>query len=660
VTSLLEATLAAAVERAARSSRAALRSRGVVVTPIEVARHALAHVDTLLRCELAIEDGLASRDVEVLDPAVGTGIWLAAVLELTRARYGHSHALLRGIDVEAGALPALHALLAPEAAAQGASLALSCANTLELASCFAASPRVRVIVGNPPWAARSLSRGGPLSDRWLAEFRSDAEGRSLGERRSGVLSDDYVRFFRWALEQARTAPAGALICLATNASYLDGPVHRGMRAALLSAFDRLDVLDLGGNSLLSRTGAPDHNLFGVRVGAALCWAVRTPQRGARTPLVHYASLQGGQRDKLAALADEPRAQVVLVPEAPWYAFRPVRAASALDGFSLDEAFVFHREGVQSNRDALAIAGTRAELEQRLRRLAAGELPLVGSPHFDPERARLVVRNALERAEPCIAELAYRPLDDRFFVTLAPLCHRPRPELAKAVAHSSISLLAVRKERGAALFNLFAATTHMADACFLSTRSSCRTRVFPSHLPDGRENLSPSFAAALASRLGSHVSSAALIEYVLGVLGSPRFRREHEHALKRDYARVPWPADAATFACTAAAGRAFVAALAEPTCAPLPFQIVCSRLPHEHVSAAGLTYCERARTVSQAGRILLADVEAGWWDARIGQFSFVESALSAPRGAQFSTLVGALQRAARWSRAEQASDALRSA
>ena len=397
---LVTLTLLAAQERARGGARADLRARGVVPTPSVLARRAVARVDALLRTELGVTAGLASERVVIVDPAVGTGVWLAAVLELTRAR-GAAGQLL-GFDSDPQALSVAAGLLEPEAKRQGASLTLRCANTLELAAPFPDLASVRVILGNPPWAARSLARGGPLSDAWLTEFHRDHTGAPLGERRLGVLSDDYVRFFRWALEHARTAPQGALVCFATNASFLDGPVHRGMRAALLRGFDQLELLDLGGNSLLSRAAERerDDNVFGVRVGAALTWALRKPahlRSDERASPVRFAALRGSLAQKLSVLSGASPRLVEHTPRGPWFRFRPEgKGAQPAPGFSIADALPFQREGIQTNRDAVATAGSHAELAQRVRDLIAGRLVLPTLRHFDPARARAPERGQRAR------------------------------------------------------------------------------------------------------------------------------------------------------------------------------------------------------------------------------------------------------------------------
>lgn len=54
---------------------------GVWYTPTEVIQYMVKRVDRVLREELGRPDGLADKDVYVLDPATGTGAYLVAVLE---------------------------------------------------------------------------------------------------------------------------------------------------------------------------------------------------------------------------------------------------------------------------------------------------------------------------------------------------------------------------------------------------------------------------------------------------------------------------------------------------------------------------------------------------------------------------------------------------
>ena len=59
---------------------------GVWYTPNEVVRYMVSRVDTVLREELGVADGLADENVVVLDPACGTGSYVVEVLRQIAAR----------------------------------------------------------------------------------------------------------------------------------------------------------------------------------------------------------------------------------------------------------------------------------------------------------------------------------------------------------------------------------------------------------------------------------------------------------------------------------------------------------------------------------------------------------------------------------------------
>lgn len=574
-----ESKVERAAAEAARRRDAALagrpaqrRRRGIVHTPPELARFVAVVVDRALD-GLGVAGGLADPALSIVDPACGPGAFLAACLAVAGGR-GSSPRLLCGVDVDPAAVAQARQVLAEPARRAGWALSLSVANTLEEARAPAAvAPEgPTVVIGNPPWASRSDSRGGAVSERLLEDFRRDAAGRRLPERKLGVLSDDYVRFFRWACEVARTATRGAVVALVTSSSYLDGPVHRGMRAALLRWFDALDVVDLGGSALVARSGARDDNVFGVRPGVAVAVAVRRPGAVETEPAaVRHAAVRGSRRDKLSRLAEaatRPLPMRPLSPSAPFHLLVPgERRRSPAAWPSIVELLPFHREGVQTNRDAVVVDRDRARLLSRLRRFAAGDrgddlaAALASRRHYDPAVARAAVREALERdARP--ARLAYRPFDDRWFLPVSPLCHRPRPALLAAVRRSDLVLLTVRKDRGQRAWAHVGVTRHAPDNCWLSTRSSCRTRAFPTHGPDGRPNVDADAVAAWARRLRAPPGPRQTLCYALAWLSCAAYRKALHGELLLDYPRLP-PPDPATFERIVAAGERLASAFARP-------------------------------------------------------------------------------------------------
>ncbi len=566
-------------DRALRSAGAGWRTRGVVHTPPELARFVARSVDRVLSRGLGCPAGLADRRVWLVDPACGPGAFLAAALAVARRRRSVPGRVL-GLDVDPDAVRSAEAIVGPAMARAGWPARLRCADTLASLSPFGEAPdddaRV-VVVGNPPWAGRTANRDAALVGALLEDFRRDPDGRRLAERKIGVLSDDYVRFFRWAAEVARRSPGGAAVGLVTNASFVDGPVHRGMRGALARWFDGIDVIDLGGSALVARDGSADDNVFGVRPGVAVTIAWRsTPEDGAAR--VRYVALRGSRADKLerlGRLGARSFAPVACAP--PRFDFRPAGSPlpSAFGRFlSLADAMPFHREGVQTNRDAIAVDADRGRLVERLRAFARGErredLRAAWTPsgHYDPDRARRAVARALERDPDgafgeLVRPIAYRPFDDRWFCPVPRLCHRPRPALLRALGPGSPALLTVRKDRGQRPWTHFGVARHVPDNCWLSTRSSCRTRAFPLWTPEGEPNLAPEVAIGWSDRLGLPIDPLSFVEYAIAFLASRRYRAEFDEALHHDYPRLPEPPDAESFRRVRDAGRAIVRAFDAP-------------------------------------------------------------------------------------------------
>ena len=124
--------------------------------------------------------------------------------------------------------------------------------------------RFTVVIGNPPYLGEAgrggkwialLMRGVELPSKRKTLSYFEVDGKPLGEKNPKWLNDLYVRFTRLShhlIERAGLGVHGFI----TNHSYIDNPTFRGMRWALLSAFDRLGVIDLHGN-LKKKEEAPD-------------------------------------------------------------------------------------------------------------------------------------------------------------------------------------------------------------------------------------------------------------------------------------------------------------------------------------------------------------------------------------------------------------------
>lgn len=543
--SLVDRAFARGKTRDRSLDRSLARRRGVVHTPIEIARAVLRMTDEILMRELGCARGIASDDVVIVDPATGPGIFLAAALEQAGAR-GAPRACI-GLDVDAAALDDARAVLTPHAHRSGWPLRLEHADALASAVPvpeLSDDDAIRVVVGNPPWAARSANRAAEYTEGLLEDFRRGADGHRLRERRIGVLSDDYVRFFRWSAELVRQARRGGVLAFVTNASFLDGPVHRAMRGALARWMDRIDIVDLGGSGLVARSDAPDENVFRVRPSVAITLAVRYPGAEPRRGAVRIATLRGSKSEKFEALSHGALGYIDRPSHDPWVAPRGPSSSRYSTWPSLTEWMPFHREGLQTNRDDLVTASDRESLVAQLERFVHGSSPR-STEHWDPDQGRAIARELLSNAalfDAHTREIAYRPFESRIAVIHPALCHRPRPELMSAIDRSPLTLITTRKDRGRVEWRHVGAVRAIPDNCWLSTRSSCRARAFPIACPSGAPNLDARLARDTAMRLGREIDATSLAHWALAWLSSRAYREAERDALSSDYPRVPPPKD----------------------------------------------------------------------------------------------------------------------
>jgi hypothetical protein len=167
-----------------------------------------------------------------------------------------------------------------------------------------------VVIGNPPFSGISQQHGRWITDllRGRAQGRSDwadyyrVAGLPLAERKLW-LQDDYVKFLRYAHWKIESAGCG-LVALVTNHGYLDNPTFRGVRYQLLQTFPRIAVLDLHGN-LKKRERAPDgqadQSVFAIGSGIAIGVFCRS-WRSRSDAVLQHGELWGTTEQKLASLA----------------------------------------------------------------------------------------------------------------------------------------------------------------------------------------------------------------------------------------------------------------------------------------------------------------------------------------------------------------------
>ena len=164
---------------------------------------------------------------------------------------------------------------------------------------------ISVIIGNPPYNANqknendnNRNREYPAIDRRIRETYIDSSTAQKTKQ-----YDMYKRFIRWASD--RLADDG-IIAFITNRAYLEARQDDGFRQVAAGEFTDIYVMDLGSDVRRNpKISGTTHNVFGIQTGVAITFLVREKSRMGECN-IHYASREDAEvaRDKLAYLKGE--------------------------------------------------------------------------------------------------------------------------------------------------------------------------------------------------------------------------------------------------------------------------------------------------------------------------------------------------------------------
>ena len=378
--------------------------RGVYYTPEPVVRYIVRSIHSLLKSHFGKDDGLASEDVTILDPAAGTLTFPAEAIKVAieehKGNYGSGsvHKLIKhhilphfhAIELMMAPYTVGHLKISYLLAEHGYELSederfkLYLSNTLEpdtpqqtelpiahdiseecaLANKVKHEDPILVIMGNPPYSGASENNN-DWTEKLLktdldgAQSYYTVDGMPLNEKNPKWLQDDYVKFLRFAQWKIHKAGKG-IVGMITNHGYLDNPTFRGMRQSLMRTFDEIYVLDLHGNSLKKETcpdGGKDENVFDIRQGTAIILMVKgVDSKGTRVCHHELFGLRQSKYDWLDSKQFQTGDYQELSPGSPFYLFRPEAAGNEhyLQWQSLPNIFPVNSVGIVTARDNVVI------------------------------------------------------------------------------------------------------------------------------------------------------------------------------------------------------------------------------------------------------------------------------------------------------------------
>lgn len=410
------------------------KARGVWYTPAPVVNFIVRAVDDILKTEFDLPKGLADSSkttikvdykqiadkrtatgykqvekqvhkVQILDPATGTGTFLAEVIkhvhkkfkgqegiwssyvendliprlngfELLMASYAMAHLQIDLLLKKTGFKPTktqrtrIYLTNSLEEAHPDAGTLFSnwLSKEANEANSIKRDSPVMCIMGNPPYAISSTNK----SD-WIIKLLEDYK-KDLKEKSYNSLSDDYVKFIRYGQYFVDKNEEGILAYVSNN-SFIDGIVFRQMRKSLLESFDKLYILDLHGNSKKKEVcldGSVDQNVFDIMQGVSINIFVKTgkKKKGELGKVFNY-DLFGKREVKYDFLKNNSLKSIewnIIKNKEPEYYFikKDWTLFSAYEkGFLINKVFIDGASGVKTERDSLVIHKKKDSLEKTI-------------------------------------------------------------------------------------------------------------------------------------------------------------------------------------------------------------------------------------------------------------------------------------------------------
>lgn len=546
------------------------KSRGVWYTPEAVVNFIVRGVDQILIEKFSLPDGLADNSkvnidwdtgqkntkgrpiytkkdvhkVQILDPATGTGTFLAEVVknvaprvkdvaeaawsnyvardliprlhgfELLMASYAMCHTKLDMILGDLGYEPRVNAprlsvyltnsLEEGEPANQTLPFAQWLSNEAKQANAIKRDMPIMCVIGNPPYSIKS---GNLASDQVsLIDPYRFVDGKRIKEK--GMLqfeiniNNDYIKFIALSEKLIRKNKFGILAFI-TSHGYLKSESFRGLRQHLTQTFDEIRIIDLHGNTEVREVvpgGITDKNVFDIKQGVSIILAYRTQSKDSKsTGRVFYSELWGTRQykyDKLHESGLDDFEWKDCDPSTPNYTFHPSGAESGKyesSYFSITDLMPVYSSGVITARDDFSIAESDQVLVERARAFSGDEkLPndefcekigIALKKGWDVTKARTRMRS-FDDPKDLIQEISYRPFDNRkILFDESVVWTTARSTMDHMLRGDNYALVTARSEKSGTCSHFYVSKHLVETKCGERTTQSA---VFPLYLypPEG--------------------------------------------------------------------------------------------------------------------------------------------------------------------------------
>jgi len=514
------------------------KARGVWYTPAPVVNFIVRAVDDILKTEFDLPQGLADTSktkikvdlqgkkveqevhkVQILDPATGTGTFLAEVVkhihkkfqgqqgiwsnyvethllprlngfELLMASYAMAHLKLDLLLTETGYKPTtnqrfrvyLTNSLEEHHQDTGTLFANWLSTEANEANHIKRDTPVMCVIGNPPYSGESANKGEWIM-KLMEDYKKEPGGKEkLKEQNSKFINDDYVKFLRYGQHFIEKNGSGVLAFINPH-GFLDNPTFRGMRWHLLKTYDKIYTIDLHGNAKKKETapdGSADVNVFDIEQGVSINFFIKT---GKKKPnelgKVYHFDLYGKRDFKYDFLIENtlkstPYNELKLSEPNFFFKMKDYEEENIYNkGFSIPELFPLNSLGLLTKRDNLAVDFKSKDLVTKIEHFLDENktveevckyygLVVKDKDKWDASQTRANVSNSELKEQ--IRDFQYRPFDNRKVFYNPYFVARPNTKVLGHFIKENVGLIICRQGQavGGEEWNVVFTCKYLAD------------------------------------------------------------------------------------------------------------------------------------------------------------------------------------------------------
>jgi predicted helicase len=587
-------------------------THGIVYTPQPIVKFMVKSVAYILQKEFG--RSLSNEGVHIIDPFVGTGnfiLWVMREIQHSKLPYKYASELHCN---EVMLLPYYIASMNIEHEYYEATgnyqpfVGICLVDTFDLAnvkqlSFFTKDNTARVkrqqdtpifvIICNPPYNAGQVNENDNNKnrkykdmDRRVTEtYVKDSVATYLAD-----LNDPYVKAFRWASDRIMQNGEG-IIALVTNSNFIEGVAFDGMRKHLVSDFDLIYILDLGGNVRKNpKLSGTTHNVFGIQVGVSINFLVKKkstpPPKQAKICYSRVGEFWRkeqkydflSEKDHISNIEwqeifpDSKYSWLTAGMNKSFESFIPIGTKESKSSKALETKTIFKlfSLGVATNRDSYVYSFNISELQQRATVFTDIYNTAVDRLKRGVELSNLtdVTDRRIKWTRQTKASLSnfqyhdyddghirislYRPFTkkylyyDSFWNEEQYQTHRIFPTHDSEADNRAICVPALGSKQVA-----FLMTNLIPDLNFFA--GSTPIQFFPFYIYDEdgsnrQENITDwAIAQFQAHYKDNRISKDDIFNYIYAVLHHPQYREKYSANLKRELPRIPFAPDFRAFA-----------------------------------------------------------------------------------------------------------------